>query len=162
MVSGGGALLLGMCNWLCLPRQYISTCFFRPAWSSWTLARHMIASAAHGSSSACPAWALARMLASGSASCCKTLQPRQHSMVGSQPAFQNAQVFSKAAHCRRFSMCWGLSLLLATSGDRLGLALSGQSACQMVSLHLSATSMQMTPACMCCNHQMLKWPLTAA
>ena len=69
------------------------------------LARHMIASAAHGSSSACPAWALARMLASGSASCCKTLQPRQHSMVGSQPAFQNTQVFSKAAHCRRFSMC---------------------------------------------------------
>ena len=48
------------------------------AWSSWTLARHMIASAAHGSSSACPAWALARMLASGSASCCKTLQPRQN------------------------------------------------------------------------------------
>ena len=39
--------------------------------------------AAHKSSSACPAWALARMLASGSASCCKTLQPRQHSMVGS-------------------------------------------------------------------------------
>ena len=33
LVSGGGALLLGMCNWLCLPRQYISTCFFRPSCS---------------------------------------------------------------------------------------------------------------------------------
>ena len=33
LVSGGGALLLGMCNWLCLPRQYVSTCFFRPSCS---------------------------------------------------------------------------------------------------------------------------------
>ena len=35
----------------------------------------------------------------------KCIMLQNTSMVGDQPAFQSAQVFSKAAHCRRFSMC---------------------------------------------------------
>ena len=132
------------------------------AWSSWTSAKHMIASAAHGSRNACPAWALVRTHASGSASCFRTPQLQQPSMAGGLPVSQSALVFSKAAHYPPCYMCWQPNLLPATSDASPSKVSLGLSPCQMVSLPLSVTSMPMIPACMCSSPEMHRWPLTPA
>ena len=121
-------------------------CMVSPAaWSSWTSAKHMIASAAHGSRNVCPAWALVRVYACGSASCFRIPQFQQPSMAGGLPVFQSALVYSRAARCPPCCMCWQPNLLPATSDASPSKVSLGLSPCQMVSLPLSVTSMPMIP-----------------
>ena len=128
------------------------------AWSSWTSAKHMIASAAHGSRNECPAWASFRTQATGS--CFGTPQLQQPS--GGLPVFQSALVYIRAAHCPPCYMCWQPNLLPTTSDASPSKVSLGLSPCHMVSLPLSVTSMPMIPACMCSSPEMHRWSSTPA
>ena len=53
-------------------------------------------------------------------------------------------------------MFWQPNLWPVTLDTKPSKVSSGQSLCQMVSQHLSATNMLITPPCMCFSHQMLR------